>query len=81
MDEPDKRSATIRILKSMAIPAAGLLVVAYLDKLVRRGAIDFDYAASLGVARLLAHRVRWMTLRDVHHPADDEDSLFWRSRV
>jgi hypothetical protein len=41
-----------------------------------------NHAAAMEVARLLAHRVRWMTLRDVHHADDDdEDSLFWRSRV
>lgn len=45
-----------------------------------------NHAATLEVARLLAYRVRWMTLRDSHQPddeddEDDEDSLFWRSRV
>ena len=41
-----------------------------------------NHAATLEVARLLAYRVRWMTLSDSHQPDDDdEDSLFWRSRV
>lgn len=41
-----------------------------------------NHAAALEVARLLAYRVRWMTLRDSHQSDDDdEDSLFWRSRV
>lgn len=41
-----------------------------------------NHVAAMEVARLLAHRVRWMTLRDIHREDDDdEDSLFWRSRV
>lgn len=43
-----------------------------------------NHAAALEVARLLAYRIRWMTLRASHQPEDDdddEDSLFWRSRV
>lgn len=44
-----------------------------------------NHAAALEVARLLAHRIRWMTLRDPNPAADDDenddDSLFWRSRI
>jgi len=41
-----------------------------------------NHAATLEVARLLAHRVRWMTLRDIDSDDDmDENYLFWRSRV
>jgi CRP-like cAMP-binding protein len=52
---------------------------------VVRNAASFlseNHAATLEVARLLAYRIRWMTLRDLQHSDDDdEDSLFWRSRV
>jgi CRP-like cAMP-binding protein len=41
-----------------------------------------NHAATLEVARLLAHRVRWMTFREIDGDDDmDENYLFWRSRV
>jgi CRP-like cAMP-binding protein len=41
-----------------------------------------NHAATLEVARLLAHRVRWMTFREIDSDDDmDENYLFWRSRV
>jgi CRP-like cAMP-binding protein len=41
-----------------------------------------NHAATLEVARLLAHRVRWMTSRGFDDDDDlDENYLFWRSRV
>jgi CRP-like cAMP-binding protein len=41
-----------------------------------------NHPATLEVARLLAHRVRWMTSREIDSDDDlDENYLFWRSRV
>jgi CRP-like cAMP-binding protein len=41
-----------------------------------------NHAAALEVARLLAHRVRWMTSNGLDRNDDmDENYLFWRSRV
>jgi CRP-like cAMP-binding protein len=41
-----------------------------------------NHAAALEVARLLAHRVRWMTFNEFDgHDDMDENYLFWRSRV
>jgi CRP-like cAMP-binding protein len=38
-----------------------------------------NHAATLEIARLLAHRVNWMTYNYVKE-MDDGDSVFWRSR-
>jgi len=47
MDSREPRNQTTRIIKSIAIPAAGLGLVAFLDNRVRGGFVSIDHAGKL----------------------------------
>jgi hypothetical protein len=64
------------------VPTASVLATKASTLRVLEDAATFfqtNHAATLEIARLLAHRVNWMTYNYVKE-MDDGDSVFWRSR-